>query len=78
MPHEFDQREADQRHKELLNRVDRVYNLIENEILEYYDNDFPESERDERETREDIRRYLIYAYNDIDDILDDLDRELGY
>lgn len=72
---EFNKQEANERRDGLLNRVRRVRDTLEKEVINYYSDDYVESEEEESKQRRDIRKYLKFAYDDLDGILDDLDRD---
>jgi len=72
---DFDKAKANQRKDFLLNRVRKVRDLLEKDVINYYSDDYVESEEEERKQRQGIRKYLRFAYQELDGILDALDRE---
>lgn len=72
---DFNIAEANQRKEFLLDRVRKVRDLLEKDVINYYSDDYVESEEEERKQRQDIRKYLKFSYQELDKILDTLDRE---
>ena len=71
---DFDKSKANSRKEFLLNKVRKVRDLLEKDVINYYSDDYVESEEEERKQRQGIRKYLRYAYQELDAILDELDR----
>ncbi len=72
---DFNKSEANNRKEFLLNKVRKVRDLLEKDVINYYSDDYVESEEEERKQRQDIRKYLKFGYQELDGILDALDRE---
>ena len=72
---DFNIEEANERRTFLLNRVRKTRDLLEKDVINYYSDDIVESVEEEKKQRLDIKKYLKFAYQDLDKILDELDRE---
>ena len=74
MPHiPFDKQQAEEKLRDMLERIREVNRYIQEDILDYRRNDIIENEADLRKTMLDIRYYLLGNYKEIDQILTDLD-----
>ncbi len=71
---DFNKEEANDRRNFLLSRVRKVRDLLERDIINYYSDDNIESQEEESKQRRAIRKYLKFAYEDLDKLLDELDR----
>lgn len=71
---DFNIEEANERRTFLLNRVRKIRDLLEKDVINYYSDDIVESVEEEKKQRLDIKKYLKFAYQDLDKILDELDR----
>ena len=65
---DFDQGEARARHEAMMRQVQRIRDGINVDVLEYYWDRVPQSEEQERENIEGLRKYLDIAYERIDDL----------
>ena len=65
---DFDQGEARARHEAVMQEVQSIRDGINVDILDYYWDRAPQSEEDERENIEGLRKYLDVAYERIDEL----------
>lgn len=72
---EFDKQAANEKREFLLNKIRKVRNLLEKDVINYYSEDYVESLEEEHKQRQDIKKYLRFAYQELDRILDELERE---
>jgi predicted solute-binding protein len=75
---DYNSEEANEKQKRYLERIEDATNIIRNEVLNYYFEKYPDTEDEARENLDGIYRYLKNAREEINYVLDDLDRELGY
>lgn len=65
----FDKQTALERHSAILREVKRIRDGINIDVLDYYWERRPDTEEEEREFREGMRKYLKIAAERIDDLL---------
>lgn len=75
---DYNSEEANEKQKRYLERIEDATNIIRNEVLNYYFEKYPDTEEEARDNLDGIYRYLKNAREEINYVLDDLDRELGY
>lgn len=75
---DFDKEKAREEQKIILEKVDRTYKLLQSEVVNYYWERDPYDEDVYYDHLRAIYRYVKEADSDLERILDDLDRKLGY
>ena len=71
---DFDKNEAQKNLSYILDSIGRVERSLEDDILRYRSHDTIDSQDDEFRTMRDIRFYTLRAYEDLDKILNFLDK----
>ncbi len=66
----FDSTAATERLKRVLYKVEDIRNMMNKEIINYYADSRPDSAEIEERDRAAIRKYLRFAVQDIDALLD--------
>ncbi len=66
---EYDTRAAKDRQRDILADVQGIRNTLTKEIIDYYWDRTPSSDRNEEENRSGIRKYLRVALSEIEDLL---------
>jgi len=60
---------AAEKHESIIRDIQRIRDGISKDVIDYYYGN-PETEEEEREKREGMRRYLLEARERIDDVLE--------
>ncbi len=66
----FDKVQAEERHRELMNHIQRLRDDITHDVIDYYWR-APETEEEEHKYHEGMRKYLIIASDRIHELLHD-------
>ena len=72
----FDPEQARIKQAATLERVEKIYKILQTEVVDYYWNRAPQSESEAYENERGIHEYLKTAYHDLDALLTEEDKEL--
>lgn len=70
MADEFDRQAAYERNENIVIRIQKIRDMMNKELIDYYYKRQPESRDQEEEYRQGMRKYLRFAIEDIDSLLD--------
>ena len=69
---------ANARQRSMLEKVEKVYKSLQRDVVDYYWDRSPSDEDEARENEEGMRKYIKSAFEDLDDVLNEEDKDLGY
>lgn len=69
MPTTFDTQTASDRHYAIMRDIQWIRDGINKDVIDYYYDTVPQTEDEEREQRESLRKYLRIAQDRISDLL---------
>ena len=74
---DFNSEEARAKQNDTLDRVSKIYKSLQADVVDYYWDRAPQSADEAIENEKGIYKYLKFAYDDIDRILSEEDRDLS-
>lgn len=71
---EFNKEQARTKQREILVRAEAIYRTMQKEVVDYYWDSSTDSEGKVAENKRGIYKYLKLAYDDLNRLLNDIDR----
>lgn len=75
---DFNLENAKSRQNNVLERVEKIYKSLRDDVVDYYWEKAPQDEEEAIEYEREIRKYIKFAFDDLNKILYEEDKDLGY